>query len=490
MPKNKGRGKNRRRGTNDAEDEKRELEFKKEGQEYGQVLRMLGNGRCEVLCSDETTRLSHICGKLYKKVWISAGDIVLVCVRDYQDTKADIVHRYYHREARSLKAYGELPESMTWRKNKGNLVGLGTRGDPRVMVTRTLAASSSSSSFAHHTGSTSNEQPKSLEDALIKHVMVTLEEVITRTLDPAALGSRDALAKTVYSRLFDWIVEKINNLIGQDPNSKSLIGVLDIYGFESFKHKSTPSDLCTPLHDPKEVRKIAADLLVNSVQVNIGNIDELVVNQFITQDYVYRIRRTGRAGATGQTYTFFGDQDAKHASDLVKLLEGANQRVPAEIRDMASRGRGGRPASSFGGRSSFGEGRDDNRFSSGGYQQQMSFHDNVGVLKRSVAGADVLLAKLAQDGESAAPIGTVVVYQWVNQCQADVGSMWEGQNTFATCAMIRSKISQLLMMLRYGKGNCAEQDELMEANAREQVREREWQQRIIDINSVCNIALS
>ncbi|GKG03215.1 hypothetical protein Tco_0310851, partial [Tanacetum coccineum] len=32
-------------------------------------------------------------------------------------------------------------------------------------------------------------------------------------------------------------------------------------------------------------------------------------------------------------------------------------------------------------------------------------HDNVGVLKRSVAGADVLLAKLAQDGESAAPIG-------------------------------------------------------------------------------------
>ncbi|XP_030953019.1 myosin-17-like isoform X1 [Quercus lobata] len=80
---------------------------------------------------------------------------------------------------------------------------------------------------------------KSLEDALIKRVMVTPEEVITRTLDPvAALGSRDALAKTIYSRLFDWIVDTINNSIGQDPNSKSLIGVLDIYGFESFKHNS------------------------------------------------------------------------------------------------------------------------------------------------------------------------------------------------------------------------------------------------------------
>ncbi|MBA0712432.1 hypothetical protein Golax_011536 [Gossypium laxum] len=194
---------------------------------------------------------------------------------------------------------------------------------------------------------------------------------------------------------------------------------------------------------PKEVRKIAADLLGNPVQVNIGNIDELVANKSITQyvevlspmekhrrleqilrsqepgskiivfcstkkmcdqlarnlsrqfgaaaihgdksqadrdyvlnqfrtgrspvlvatdvaargldikdirvvinydfptgveDYVHRIGRTGRAGATGLAYTFFADQDLKHASDLIKVLEGANQLVPAELRDMASRG--------------------------------------------------------------------------------------------------------------------------------------------------------
>ena len=34
---------------------------------------------------------------------------------------------------------------------------------------------------------------------------------------------------------------------------------------------------------PKEVRKIAADLLANPVQVNIGNSDELVANKSITQ---------------------------------------------------------------------------------------------------------------------------------------------------------------------------------------------------------------
>ncbi|KAL9458391.1 hypothetical protein AB3S75_007286 [Citrus x aurantiifolia] len=200
---------------------------------------------------------------------------------------------------------------------------------------------------------------------------------------------------------------------------------------------------------PREVRKIAADLLVNPVQVNIGNVDELAANKAITQhievlapmekhrrleqilrsqepgskiivfcstkkmcdqlarnltrqfgaaaihgdksqserdyvlnqfrvgrspvlvatdvaargldikdirvvvnydfptgveDYVHRIGRTGRAGATGVAYTFFGDQDSRYASDLIKLLEGAKQQVPRELRDMASRGGGmGRP---------------------------------------------------------------------------------------------------------------------------------------------------
>ncbi|KAI7990219.1 Myosin-11 [Camellia lanceoleosa] len=78
-----------------------------------------------------------------------------------------------------------------------------------------------------------------LEDALLKRVMITPEEVIKRSLDPVqATVSRDGLAKTIYSRLFDWLVDTINVSIGQDPNSKSLIGVLDIYGFESFKTNS------------------------------------------------------------------------------------------------------------------------------------------------------------------------------------------------------------------------------------------------------------
>ncbi|KAG7524035.1 eukaryotic translation initiation factor 1A, X-chromosomal [Solea senegalensis] len=111
MPKNKGKGgKNRRRGKNENESEKRELVFKEDGQEYAQVIKMLGNGRLEAMCFDGTKRLCHIRGKLRKKVWINTSDIILVGLRDYQDNKADVILKYNPDEARSLKVYGELPE--------------------------------------------------------------------------------------------------------------------------------------------------------------------------------------------------------------------------------------------------------------------------------------------------------------------------------------------------------------------------------------------
>ena len=46
----------------------------------------------------------------------------------------------------------------------------------------------------------------------------------------AAEDNRDSLSKTIYSRMFDWLVDRINSSIGQDPTAANLIGVLDIYG--------------------------------------------------------------------------------------------------------------------------------------------------------------------------------------------------------------------------------------------------------------------
>jgi translation initiation factor 1A len=54
-----------------------------------------------------------------KRVWINMGDIVLVSLREFQDSKADIIWKYTPDEARSLKAYGELPASVRPNETEG-----------------------------------------------------------------------------------------------------------------------------------------------------------------------------------------------------------------------------------------------------------------------------------------------------------------------------------------------------------------------------------
>lgn len=95
-------------------DRKKEpLQLKVDGTEYGIVTKMLGAGRVEAKCfKDNVVRNCAICGRMKKKVWITVGDIVLISLRDFQDTKADIVHKYAVDEARQLKQIGEIPASV------------------------------------------------------------------------------------------------------------------------------------------------------------------------------------------------------------------------------------------------------------------------------------------------------------------------------------------------------------------------------------------
>merc|ERR1711934_153320 len=111
MPKNKGKGgKSKRKGKNKGhEGSKRQLIMKTEGQEYAQVSRILGNCRVAAYCFDGVERMCHVRGKFRRRVWINRDDIILVGLRDYQDEKADIIHRYSLDEARTLKSLGELP---------------------------------------------------------------------------------------------------------------------------------------------------------------------------------------------------------------------------------------------------------------------------------------------------------------------------------------------------------------------------------------------
>ncbi|KAK7151588.1 hypothetical protein R3I94_008047 [Phoxinus phoxinus] len=53
-----------------------------------------------------------------------------------------------------------------------------------------------------------------------------------------AINARDALAKHIYAKLFNWIVDHVNKSLHSSVKQHSFIGVLDIYGFETFEINS------------------------------------------------------------------------------------------------------------------------------------------------------------------------------------------------------------------------------------------------------------
>uniref|UniRef100_A0A8C2U8C8 Myosin VC n=1 Tax=Coturnix japonica TaxID=93934 RepID=A0A8C2U8C8_COTJA len=67
-----------------------------------------------------------------------------------------------------------------------------------------------------------------------RKIITTSETVIKPMTKPQALNARDALAKKIYSHLFDYIVERINQALQFSGKQHTFIGVLDIYGFETF----------------------------------------------------------------------------------------------------------------------------------------------------------------------------------------------------------------------------------------------------------------
>ena len=54
------------------------------------------------------------------------------------------------------------------------------------------------------------------------------------------------------------------------------------------------------------------------------------------EDYVHRIGRTGRAGARGDSHTFFTSADARHARQLCGLLLDAKQPVPHMLQSFVA----------------------------------------------------------------------------------------------------------------------------------------------------------
>lgn len=93
------------------------------------------------------------------------------------------------------------------------------------------------------------------------------------------------------------------------------------------------------------------------------------------EDYIHRIGRTGRAGATGMAFTFFTHSNAKYSRNLVKILREAGQVVNPALEAMS------KSAGSMGGGGNF-RSRGRGGFGGGGYGGNRSGSNSIPVRRR------------------------------------------------------------------------------------------------------------
>ncbi|MCH1461724.1 MAG: translation initiation factor eIF-1A [Candidatus Poseidonia sp.] len=79
---------------------------------FALAQQILGGRRVTVLCADGETRMARIPGKMRRRQWVREGDLIIVWPWDFQDSKADVKHRYTKTQAMYLSRKGVLPDDV------------------------------------------------------------------------------------------------------------------------------------------------------------------------------------------------------------------------------------------------------------------------------------------------------------------------------------------------------------------------------------------
>jgi len=89
------------------EEELERLRVPRKGEIFGIVEQMSGFDRLRVRCKDGHVRMCRIPGKIRKRLWVRANDVVIVRPWTVQsDEKADIVYRYTRTQLYWLEKKG------------------------------------------------------------------------------------------------------------------------------------------------------------------------------------------------------------------------------------------------------------------------------------------------------------------------------------------------------------------------------------------------
>ncbi|OWZ23109.1 Myosin [Phytophthora megakarya] len=118
----------------------------------------------------------------------------------------------------------------------------------------------SNEDIVDNVGALLRTESAALHSTLLERSITAGSESYTIPLNAEqASDLRDALAKGMYTQLFDWLVHRINKAICSTNNVKTHIGLLDIFGFESFDQNGF-EQLCINYANEKLQQKFNSDV--------------------------------------------------------------------------------------------------------------------------------------------------------------------------------------------------------------------------------------
>lgn len=152
---------------------------------------------------------------------------------------------------------------------------------------------------------------------------------------------------------FDILMEIIEDITKLEPSERKTLIFTQTKKLadELAKHLNRRGFNAEPIHSGRSqaqreqildsYRKNRIDILVAtdvaSRGLDVSDIKNVINFDYpnTTEDYVHRIGRTGRSKSNGTAYTFFTEENASHAGDLIAVLEEAKQEVSSDLQDLS-----------------------------------------------------------------------------------------------------------------------------------------------------------
>ena len=165
---------------------------------------------------------------------------------------------------------------------------------------------------------------------------LTASHSVTQIVEVIDERARDRRLQTLLNKYHSSRTNRILVFVLYKREADRVERSLNRYGWNAVsihgdKSQSARIEALSQFKDGSVPLLVATDVAARGL--DIPDVEYVINYSFplTTEDYVHRIGRTGRGGATGTSHTFFTIRDKPRAGELANVLREAGVEVPAEL---------------------------------------------------------------------------------------------------------------------------------------------------------------